>query len=68
MYLCLIGLFLAIFQVTCDGAPDRSFPEPKLPADIFQEKKLVEKRDGKYSPWLQSFFYFHNHSKYAFFY
>jgi len=44
MNICLIGLFLAVFQATSDGAPERLFPAPKLPADVSQEEKLVEKR------------------------
>lgn len=68
MYICLIGLFLGTFQVTCDGAPERSFLALKLPVDVSQEKKLVEKRARKYSPWLQSSLCFHEHSKYIFFY
>lgn len=44
MYICFIGLFLVAFQVTCDGAPERLIPAPKLPADVSQEEKLVEKR------------------------
>lgn len=44
MNICLIGLFLAMFQVTCDGAPADSFLALKLPVDVSQERKLVEKR------------------------
>ena len=56
MYICLIGLFLATFQVTCDGAPGRSFLALKRPANVSQEKKLVEKsRARKYSPWFLFF-------------
>ena len=45
MYIYLVGLFLAAFQVACDGAPDRLFPA--LPADVSEEEKLVEKRARK---------------------
>lgn len=47
MYICLIGLFLAAFQATCDGAPERLVQALKLPADVLQEEKLVEKRASK---------------------
>ena len=47
MYICLIALFLAAIQTTCDGAPERLVPALKLPADVLQEEKLVEKRACK---------------------
>ena len=47
MYICALGLLLAAFQVTCDGAPERLIPALKLPADVSQEEKLVEKRARK---------------------
>ncbi|KAJ7377238.1 hypothetical protein OS493_030049 [Desmophyllum pertusum] len=44
MYIFFIGLFLVALQVTCDGAPERSFPVPQRPADVSQEEKHIEKR------------------------
>lgn len=47
MYIFFIGLVLVAFQVTCDGAPGRSFPVPELLSDIFKEEEHMEKRTGK---------------------
>ncbi|KAJ7377240.1 hypothetical protein OS493_030051 [Desmophyllum pertusum] len=33
-----------ICVLTCDGAPERSFPVPQRPADVSQEEKHIEKR------------------------
>ncbi|KAJ7382012.1 hypothetical protein OS493_037714 [Desmophyllum pertusum] len=50
MYIFFIGLFLVALQVTCDGAPERSFPVPQRPADVSQEEKHIEKRASAPNP------------------
>ncbi|KAL9981245.1 hypothetical protein ACROYT_G009920 [Oculina patagonica] len=44
MYIFFIGLVLVAFQVTCHGAPGRSFPESELPSNVSQEEEQIEKR------------------------